>query len=259
MKLGIFGDSFADINIDKKLEWPENFGWPMLLSKKLNCETDFHARCGTSTWYSYEKFLERYTEYTHIVFTYTYQWRWPYLPPDLGMNHWLYHSDTIMSMGHIDDDTKRILCKLSDAYNYVFNDKLLEFISKNVVKNVNKICQDNNIKLVNVFVDNNVDFRSNYDKQDLLFSTLEDLYYVSKQELINVNGKSYTMQEICSDFKKMDCRYCHFYPENNRIVANKIFDLFGKNEFVSTHDMTGWVYTDPKIDNHYRTVQPINR
>lgn len=257
MKLGIFGDSFADINIDKKLEWPENFGWPYLLSKHLNCETDFHARCGTSTWYSYEKFLETYTDYTHIVFTYTYQWRWPYLPEHMGKNHWLYDSNIIMSMNHIDDDTKRDLCKLADVYQTVYNERLLEFISKGVVQKVNKICKINNIKLVNVFVDNNIDFRPNFDREDLLFSTLEDLYHISKQELINVKGKNYTMQEICSDLGKMDCRYCHLYPENNRIVANKILELFDTNELVSTHDMKGWVFNDPKIDHHYRTIQPI--
>lgn len=257
MKLGIFGDSFADINIDKKLEWHENFGWPMLLSKKLNCETDFHARCGTSTWYSYEKFLETYTNYTHIVFTYTYQWRWPYLPPDLGMNHWLYHSNTIMNMHHLDDDTKRTLLKLSETYNYVFNDKLLEFISKGIVKKVNELCKENHIKLVNVFVNNNFDFTENYNKSDLLFSSLEDLHHISTQELIKIKGRYRSMQEICSDLKKMDCRYCHLFPDNNKIVSDKILELFDKIEFISTHDMNNWVFKDTKIDNHYVVVQPI--
>lgn len=250
MKLGIFGDSFADIALDDKIKWHENFSWPILLSKKLNIKADYHGRAGTSSWYSYEKFIDTYKQYSHVVFTYSYHWRWPYLDPSLGNHHWLHDENTIKNIHHLSEHDKKTMTDVAKSYNYVFNMQLFKFINQNIVRDVNKICKENNIKLVNLFVDKSDD-EPYYKKEDLSFAVLDNLYQVSKKEMIKINGKDYTMHQVCSDLKKMDCRYCHMFEHNNHIVADTIFNLFDSDQIIDVESIQGWVYRDQNADLHY--------
>jgi len=71
MKLGIFGDSFADNGNNN--EW----SWMHLLGKKLHVEPDLHGRSATSLFYSYQLFLKNHSKYDTIVFMVTQPGRYP--------------------------------------------------------------------------------------------------------------------------------------------------------------------------------------
>lgn len=64
MKIGIFGDSFSDHDENNDL-----ISWPYLLSFDYNVSN--YSKTGTSTYYSYNKFLENYKKFDKIIFVVT--------------------------------------------------------------------------------------------------------------------------------------------------------------------------------------------
>jgi len=44
MRLGVFGDSFADINLSTSCKWPYNHSWPIKLTEMLKIKTDYHGQ-----------------------------------------------------------------------------------------------------------------------------------------------------------------------------------------------------------------------
>ena len=62
--IGVYGDSFADIN-PRDLINPElhRVPWPLVLADILGKEMKPHAQAATSIWWSYKKFLKTYKNY----------------------------------------------------------------------------------------------------------------------------------------------------------------------------------------------------
>jgi len=222
----------------------------------LKMETDYHAIAGTSIYWSYEKFLEHYKKYTHIVFVYTFPWRWPYLNEDYfpkGSHFMLYNSTKSINSMNMSEKSKKILIGLEESVPYMLKTELLTFIAKSVTAKVNKICKENNIKLVNVFVETNSNPVSEiYDEEDLLFSSIEDLTYVSRTEKFIVDGEEVDMHTLCQQ-NKPDCRYCHLLEPNNQTLANHVFTLFKKEKItrLKATDMKDWVFSDRKTELKY--------
>ena len=77
MKIGIFGDSYADINCpDINCHDADSKPWPEIIETMMGAEAEFHAQSSTSMWYSYQKFLKNYKKFDNIVFCYTDYNRW---------------------------------------------------------------------------------------------------------------------------------------------------------------------------------------
>ena len=68
MKIGIFGDSFADTLVCDKEEVSKHniIGWPDLLKTEYNIVN--FSRGGTSLFYSYMLFKEKQTDFDKIIF-----------------------------------------------------------------------------------------------------------------------------------------------------------------------------------------------
>lgn len=262
MKIGIFGDSFGDVNLFNGHPWPNNYAWAKQIEQAWKPESiEFHSKCGASTWYSYQHFLKHYQKFDHIVFVYTYHYRWPHLHEDLGMRHWNVNAVPNFIHDYKEneswaDEEIRNLCK---SYDLLFSPELLTFINKSVVRDINMRCQRENIKLVNIFVtdsnygDHNGGFRDNYNEEDLLFSSIENLHWVSARELVKLNGKEYTINQLVEKFGLPDARFCHMWEHNNTVVANLVKELFYKKQTVIAQNLSDWSLYDPRADAYYQS------
>jgi hypothetical protein len=243
MKLGVFGDSFAD-PIDFNAS--DNFAWPVLLSKECNLtKKDCYARKGTSHWWSYEQFLLNYKKYDTIVFVHTSAMRWPHLPTEETGRHWM-----VGEFGDIDGLVSPLLKQINPHYMDIFSDELLNFISHNIYKSVNQICADNGIHLINI-----MPFKNEYEAVNFGFPTLTGLTAISWNERVVVNETRYTIVEalqLVNDIREYS-RYCHLNKSNNRSLFDLIKDLIvtKRDGLIDLNSYDCWTTEDDDLNAYY--------
>ena len=215
MRLGIFGDSFADTNGDSELKT-----WPNLLAKKSEFAY-IKARCGVSHYWTYKKFTEAvaHDNFTHIVFCHTSPYRWPCLPVELEGSNWNIHSLKNMSLTND-------LELLNKYYLDLFPDDFTKFISTSIFQNVNEYCRKNNIFLVNIVCFENL------CENKSQFPLLTDLSPVSFYEHITYKNKRYSYEEFMKKhhLDHGDPRQCHMGDLNNKRLADIITNLFDSKQ-----------------------------
>lgn len=246
MRLGIFGDSFAD-STDEPVPGVTSKSWPIELAKSMDMEYDNHAAAGTSVWYSYKHFLENYHKYTHIVFTYTESNRWPCLPEELQRYSSVYSEEKLKVFPRFQlGGSYKIMKQMVHLHRYIFDEQFNSFILQQVFNQVNTICKKNNIKLVNVlpFVDSICE--EVIDLSEANGTCLTNLITVSENEL---RDKSFTERMPCRlpEFEfleyNVDYRRNHINEPNNILLSNiiekefdrenpKVFDMFKDDRFV---------------------------
>jgi hypothetical protein len=234
MRIGIFGDSFAAYYG----VYTENKPWPILLNEMMgDGKAGQWARGGTSHWYSYEQFIKRYKKYDCIVFCHTNSMRWPVTPP--GLEHYAWE---IGFTGN----------SLMEPYNNVRKDilseELLNYISLNIFKDVNRICQENNKYLVNIF-----SFPLDYDMPKTSYPALLKLNQVSIAEHIFYKGKYQRTGDV-NTVRGGDLRDCHLNTLNNKRLADIVCDLIKNKTLDTIIDLTEleWDAKDPIMDYIYK-------
>lgn len=234
MRIGIFGDSFAAYYG----VYTENKPWPILLNEMMgDGKAGQWARGGTSHWYSYEQFIKRYKKYDCIVFCHTNSMRWPVTPP--GLEHYAWE---IGFTGN----------SLMEPYNNVRKDilseELLNYISLNIFKDVNRICQENNKYLVNIF-----SFPLDYDMPKVSYPVLLKLNQVSIAEHIFYKGKYQRTGDV-NTVRGGDLRDCHLNTLNNKRLADIVCDLIKNKTLDTIIDLTEleWDAKDPIMDYIYK-------
>lgn len=253
MKLGIFGDSYAAFNdIDENC-----LPWPRLLAQLLN-DNHFgrYAMGGSSHWYGYETFIKNYRNYDVIVFSHTNCERWPCMPPGLESKAW--------NIGYLPDPDLDAINKIRKN---IFSSKLLQFVSLNIVKEVNQLCKDEGIYLINIFpftVEFNlpsIDFPiiKNLDK----VSHLEKTKYLNHfprlkfnlKDLIQTRRLEEKFFETCKINHTIakDFRECHLNCKNNKRLANMLYNLIVKKEHNIFIDCMAceWDIYDEEMDKIY--------
>ena len=215
--IGIFGDSYADPNSQSK-----DRPWMSFLSDKMNLPVNNYGRSGTSIWYSYEKFIENYKKYTHIVFSYSSYERINHLPEKYTGCH--YYKPSAQNKDKIND--------IATVYfKYLYNENLQLFLYQKLYEEINRLCNEAGINLINNLA---------YEPE-----RFENRYYMKLIDAKNVVGASIIDQTEISRFKPgaknvtdigltIDSRVCHFSQANNIILANIMFDLFN-SEIKTVH------------------------
>lgn len=225
--IGYFGDSYIDIA--DALGNP----WPLILKDSLGVEAGFHARSGTSHWHAYDRFIKNYHKYDTIVFCHTSHSRWPHLPDEEEGHHfdigydWVTNSDFMKNINRI--------------YSDIFTDDLLGFLCKSIYDNVNKICRENDIYLVNL-----IPFPLPYEYKDTEFPVIDGIDKISWSEEIIVEGRTEIFNKWLSKQHIYDVRYCHLNPKNNFRMSNMIKNLIDnktKNKLIIAHHCE-WDYRD---------------
>jgi predicted CopG family antitoxin len=246
MKLGVFGDSFAD---PRSFNERGNFAWPVLLLKDLKLSgKDCYALRGTSHWWSYEQFLKNYKKYDTIVFVHTTAIRWPHLPDAETGRHWLIGGKS--DFGDIDELTSPLLKQINPYYVDIFSDELLNFISHNIYKSVNQICADNGIQLINI-----MPFKNEYETENYGFPILTGLTAISWNERVVVNDTRYTIVEalqLVNDIREHS-RYCHLNKSNNRSLSELIKDLIvtKRDGLIDLNSYDCWTTEDDDLNAYY--------
>lgn len=234
MRIGIFGDSFAAYYGI----YTENKPWPLILNELIgDGKAGQWARGGTSHWYSYEQFIKRHHEYDCIVFCHTFSLRWPVTPPGLEHHAW--------DIGF----TKK---SLMDEYNKIRKDilseELLNYICLNIVKDVNRMCQESNKYLVNIF-----SFPLEYDMPKISYPALLNLNQIAKAEQIFYKGKYQLTGDVNTE-RGGDLRDCHLNSLNNKRLANIVCDFIKNKTLDTTIDLKKleWDVKDPIMDIIYK-------
>lgn len=230
--LGVFGDSFAHCN-------PKYGGWPDQLAKLLDARFDNHAFSGTSIWWSYNKFLETYKNYTHIAMVFTNYHRWPILPEWLKGHHWVVDKKTLQDAHTLAADRAE-MAKLVDIHSYIFDEHLEKFIYQHVFNEVNRICRENNIKLINI-----IPFEKEHepciDISNAHGSVIVRLIMVSANEIEEKD----TYPELNWVFTRPDVRSCHLNNSNNTALAEIIYESFDQEPIIMSVDSHSKFSYDP--------------
>lgn len=234
MRIGIFGDSYAAYYG----VYTENKPWPILLNELIgDGKAGQWARGGTSHWYSYQQFLKRHKSYDCIVFCHTNSMRWPVTPPKMEHHAW--------DIGFIKNSPM-------DPYNNVRKDilseELLNYISLNIFKDVNRICQESNKYLVNIF-----SFPLDYNIPKTSYPALLKLNQVSIAEHIFYKGKYQRTGDV-NTVRGGDLRDCHLNTLNNKRLADIVCDLIKNKTLDIVIDLTEleWDDKDPIMDYIYK-------
>ena len=232
MKYAMFGDSYA-VYHDSGKAW-SNVINERLAGKKLHNL----AISGTSHWYSYTKFIENFRNFDCVIFCHTNSMRWPVLPPGEHGRAW--------NIGYLE-------CPVMDPYNKIRKDilseELLNFISYNIFQDVNKLCQENNIYLINI-----LSFPLDFKLPKTPYPVLVDLNQISTNEQVIYDGKLKYVCDLNGILKRGDKRACHLNFLNNNKLAEIVTDLI-KNKtydyYVDLKEQYEWNYHDPALDKIY--------
>ena len=83
MRIGVFGDSFADRNpYNPESPFKEDESW-MKWMEESGHEITTYGKTGTSTWYSFQQFLAHHDQFDHVIFCYSSMHRIHHLPEGL--------------------------------------------------------------------------------------------------------------------------------------------------------------------------------
>jgi hypothetical protein len=212
--LGTFGDSYADPN-SQSGDQP----WMDLLGNRLNLEVENHGRSGTSVWYSYEKFVQNYKRYSHIVFTYSNYERINHLPESYAGYHYIKPVDRSMA-----SNPKELMLHniVSTYYRFLYNENLQQFLYQKIYEDVENLCSQEGIQVVHNFAFEPCRF------ENKLYIKLKNTKNVLGSDVISLTEtETYKPgATTTNDFGVPDRRVCHFSQSNNEILADIMLNLF---------------------------------
>lgn len=217
MRIGVFGDSYADVVFSR-----QDWSWPKLVSDSLEVDADFHARSGTSMWAAYRSFKSLYKQYDVIIFSFTSVFRWPHLPKEFRGKEY--------NVGYVNDDP--FLKSLNPFFFSIFPDELLQFICNNIHKDVVETCEREKKYLIQVlpFVLGK-NSRFDFDPISNKFPMISGLDKVSKLEKVMYLGKEVSTMNAIGDTNGYEHRACHLNPPNNKKIADWIIDCIKTKKY----------------------------
>jgi hypothetical protein len=222
MKLGIFGDSYADINCPNvSLHDDDSQPWPKILESLMNADSEFFGVSSTPLWFSYQLFLQNYKKFDNIVFCYTEYNRWNSIsnPEFIGLSTIKFKEQLV----HLQNKDKNFIDaakKLVEVHPILDSKEFNLFVYQTIFDNVNTICKTNNIKLVNlmpfdVFRKLAIDISNNSG------ASITGIHDVGIREPYKIQADG------------IDGRYCHLSSDNNKRLAKMINDLWETNSLVT--------------------------
>lgn len=247
MKIGIFGDSWIDICQHGTRIEDERYAYPALIKKHFNASVDFHGYFGTSNWYSFDKFVKTHKKYDVVLFVHGGHIRWPSLPIDETGNHYnVSAGSNIFELINPDKDkSSEFLNNINKYFFDILPEDLLVFLSKSIYDQVNQICKENNIYLVNL-----IPFTKPYQVMNTDFPVITNLIEVSNKEKTTLQGKKMLTSKWIREYQSPDPRVCHLNFKNNRILANIISKLIEQKAYKKHIDARTYLteYEDIETD-----------
>jgi hypothetical protein len=223
VKIGVFGDSFC-LLINKSNGLPDASWVSVMMNRGFDITS--HGKQSTSSWWSYEKFLKHYHEYTHIIFMYSHFDRISTTSTEFISEIGWFPSMEILENSRrfkdLPDNIKHEVTVLTEANSIMWEKKVAapmqRFIQQQVFNQVNNMCAQSNKKLINVDIFDDL----NISNKNHAGSYLCKLLDVSVRETIN-SGIS------TSDVFYNDIRSCHLSDHNNRALADIMIETINQD------------------------------
>jgi len=238
--IGIYGDSFGDINPQEMINLElDRAPWPLILSDMLGKKAESHAKAATSVWWSYKNFLKTYKKYDTIVFCYSNYDRWaninsyPYSDEDqdditfkklLGLSH-VFHEDQLAMVKEEDMNIAKIIVA---AHPYLYSRQLNIFLYQTLFNDINRICKEEDIKLINLLSFEEFGEAPILSLDASYGTCLTNLLRITDDEFSYVNEKGID-DRLKALENKPDRRFCHINPYNNKILATIIKESLYNN------------------------------
>lgn len=247
MKIGVFGDSFADKNnphLENNIKGLENESWIKVLEDEGHNIISY-GTYGTSTYYSWEKFFEQYEQFECIVFCYSSLDRTPVLPKGLESFSTLFQPEDLYTSQRYksihDIDLEMTLNKILLAKPYMYSQSFSLYLQQKIFNDVNLYCWDKKIRLVNVLSFENRE-KKLFNLEPRMFDVFYNLVAVSQKEM--------------PDLQFADPRYNHLSKENNKIFARKIIESLSRTDTKELVDLSkdrDFIY-DSAITERYEAL-----
>ena len=213
--LGIFGDSFASDYLSPNNIYGEP--WVLTLSKLLNIDFTLYALHGTSIWWSFNNFLKHYKDFSHIVFAYSQHNRWHSMIKEYETMHYVTVDKGFLD--NISDEKYDIAKMLVDVYPIVSSEDFDLYVYQKIFDDVNRICRDNGIKLINFMPFDNGSLINYSNRSGSCIYNAIGLTSLEQQQLNSVEKEQFIKMVFSGDL-----RYCHMNWKNNKMVANRMYE-----------------------------------
>lgn len=214
MKIGVFGDSYADRTpYNPESPITEDESWIKCL-EDAGHKIVSYGKTGTSTFYSFEQFIAHHEQFDHVIFCYSSLHRIHHLPEGLEDLSFLTTPDELYALRRNKNLSKQQeleMVRILTGHIPNISPSFDQFVKQKIFNDVNNMCRNKNIKLVNLLTfDDRKDKNFNLNLDDRWGECLYNLFSVSKKELP-------TMGDV-------DNRWCHLSKESNQVLSQLVFD-----------------------------------
>jgi hypothetical protein len=249
LKVGIFGDSYADPirHGHDNFRELDDIGWPNLLRNKY--EVGLHALAGSSIYYSYQEFLKHHEKYDKIVFVVTDPIRWIkgyklsknedriiHLSSYAGVENWLQLNPDM----RLED--RCIVEALKGYYLFLVDDPSCQVIANLMLNHMRQLRPD--IILIPIA-------RNLLNMSTVGFDSYLDLLHIEMGV-----GTSFDYGKFLQ--KNYEYRLaCHLSKEMNIVVANDVMNALETGKWNPNDPKS--IRHEHKADYYWRPISELNR
>ena len=247
MRIGIFGDSFADRNpYNPESPFTEDESW-IAYMENAGHEPITYGKTGTSTWYSFEQFLAHHEQFDHIIFCYSSMHRIHHLPEGIEDLSFLTYPDQLYELRKNKNLTQRQeldIVRILTGHVPNLSTTFDLFVRQHIFDDVNNLCRNKNIKLVNLLTfDDRKDKNYSIDLSLRAGECLYNLFEISRRELPSMD--------------RVDNRWCHLSHELNSCLSVLLSKSLNSTELkiVDLLKHPDFNKTNPEITKRYMDAE----
>lgn len=226
MKVGIFGDSFADTGPFTMIS-EQRMSWPLWIEKLSNHKVKSFGMSGSSLWFSYKNFLQNQHKFNIIIFCYTHYDRWFNINDYPGITHIVSEDN----LSHCPEENRELLELLVKLRPQIYDEELNKFLYQSIFDSVNEICKEKNKQIINILTFEetfNAKISINLSKNS--GTILTNLSSISHKEIDEAQKTKLGNELINLILKTTDFRFCHMNVHNNLNLAKIVIDSLENNK-----------------------------
>jgi hypothetical protein len=240
LHIGVFGDSYADRVLDPiTAQFKIDESWMAYINSKGH-KVSSYGLAGSASWHAVQSFKRYYRQFDHIVFCWSYAHRIQNMPFKYATLSTLKDVEQFYTTGRFRDfdaDEQSQIVQIVLGYQHSCDFEFNFWVQQKMFDEVNQICKENNIKLVNI-----LPFVNRLDSEITFKNRAGDCLF----RLFEVTSKELDTGPFC------DTRSTHLSKENNEILGQIILDRFeeGQNIVMDLLKQGNFKFSD-EIRNRY--------